>query len=185
MDPDYFTIKQLKEMGMWPSDKMVSPGLIPYIKRMPGERINVLIVGVKNGEDVIEILEQCPKVWKISTIPAGNIIGEGPEDQQARHREVFDKNIEDSGVDKDRIMSFGGNNEVFDNEVFDLVIIDGIPVAEVMDRYYPALKPLGIFAGSLHDQQGMKVALVSFRKPNKISVPINVAFQHIWFWVKP
>ena len=179
MDPDYFTIQQLKEMGMWPNGNMVSAGLIPYIRRLAGDEKKILFVGNKNGEDVLEFLRLLPSDVSVTTVTLG--------ENMEQHKQVFEANkkLNEYGpISPNRLHEYQSDT-VIASETFDVVIIDNVFDDEIMNKYYAALKPLGIMAGNSHDQQQMKETLVEFRKPNKISVPISVAFQHIWFWVKP
>jgi len=166
-DPDFFEIKTLKQMGLWPTEKMVSRELAPYIRRM-NKPVSILEVGHKKGENAIDLMENC------------NVgLYQGVK-QVKEYEPVLQKNTKD-GVSP----AFVVTDEPIGPES-DVIIFDCDTNLELfLEQYYPYLRKGGIICGNGHDTMRVKAAITTFRRKNKISVPINVATGTVWFWYKP
>lgn len=165
-DPDFFDISTLKQMSMWPSEKMVSKELVPYLRRMKMNEIKVLEVGIKKGENAVDLYDRCDRI-KFYGI-----------EQNEKYKEVLNKNISQQNY-------FSMIDNV-DNDVFDAIIFDGDCNLEIMfEKYYNNLRKGGIICGNDHDKMHVKAAIMTFRRRNKISAPIHIASGTIWFWYKP
>lgn len=172
MNPELFTVKQNKEMGLWPPSDIVGPGIAPYIKRIKKEKVRVLDVGIMKGENAVYLIENCPNA-RVYGINEGN----PPEYADAPEYAAAQKeNLE--GLERYW-------NKWDDDVVFDVVCINAklVPLDNYMDLYYNKLSSNGIFCGNEHHLMPVKEALVKFRKKNKIGTPIQVS-NGCWFWIK-
>jgi hypothetical protein len=166
-DPEFFDIEQKKLFGIWPHDQLIAKGISPYVKRIKKDKIAMLIVGDLKGESINQLLTYNNNIIKV------NIINTWQKDDPIKS--VYDKNIElfktkiDKGISKDKKR--------------DVVCIDSSACTlDNLELYYQNVKPGGIFCGNGHDSQEIKDVLTSFRRKNKIGIPIQVSFKTVWFW---
>lgn len=168
MDPEFFTIEQAKEFNMWPNADLISRGIFPYINRLKTDKINLTIKGDLKGENIYDLIENCPK---ISRIYVSNDYGENEE----RLRAIYKKNLENHS---DKIKEVKGKK-------VDVVCIEKTScTSEKLELYYESVRSNGIFCGNGHESHDVKEALRLFRRKCKIGTPILVANRSVWFWYK-
>ena len=168
MDPEYFTIEQRKEFNMWPDGDLISRGILPYVKR---HRSNELTITIKNdlkGENIVDLLDNCPKISRI-------YYSNDYEGIDERILAAFNKNI--SGY-------LSKVKEVKGKKVDIVCIEKSACTPEKLALYYESVKTGGIFCGNGHESAEVKNALQIFRRSNKIGTPIDVSNRAIWFWIK-
>ena len=173
-DPEFFDVDTKKAMGLWPDISSTSRGIIPYINRMREDKIRVTFVGsmTEKGETIRDILDSCPKV---SRIFVSDPYGYTENDTNQRYKELFDKN---TSMYKDKIR-FKSDRES------NVVCIDSSTcTSDILNLYYPLVKPGGIFCGNGHDTNAVKDELSKFRRKVKIGTPIQVSNRTVWFWYK-
>jgi hypothetical protein len=167
MNPEYFDIENLKMFGMWPNGLMLSKGIVPYIKRK-GTDLKINMIDDMKGENTFDILENCPNVKKVYL-----------------YNSITDENYEKAL--KSNLKGFPGNKintrKLADDADFVCVHRSSCD-PDKLKVYYDQLKSGGIFCGSDHDTDQVKVALTSFRRSNKIGTPIQISNRTIWFWIK-
>lgn len=168
MNPEFFTIEQRKEFGMWPDADLISRGIIPYIKRMKLDTITVTIKSDLKGENIVDLLENCKKISKI-------YYSNDYTDTDERVKAAFNKNTQPY---IDKIAEVKGKK-------VNVVCIDKSACnAERLALYYENLVPGGIFCGNGHESTEVKEALSVFRRGKKIGTPIDVSNRAVWFWIK-
>tara|TARA_R110000868_G_scaffold375497_3_gene640049 strand:- start:1180 stop:1689 length:510 start_codon:yes stop_codon:yes gene_type:complete len=168
MNPEFFTIEQRKEFGMWPDMDLISRGIIPYIKRMKVDTVTVTIKGDLKGENIADLLDNCEKIGKI-------YYSNDYADTDERVKAAFNKNTQPY---TDKIAEVKGKK-------VNVVCIDKSACnAERLALYYENLVPGGIFCGNGHESMEVKQALSKFRRDKKIGTPIEVSNRAVWFWIK-
>lgn len=170
MNPDYFTVSQFKEMGIWPpGEANFVKGIYPYIKRLNSENIKILDVGCLKGEISVYMIEVdiANKIEKIDLIVSGN---------QKEFESVLLDNIKDA-----KKLKLVQDTE----EEYDVVMINSAckNLEKTMRKYYHRVKKNGLFCGSDHDDMKVKNALTTFRREDRIGTPISVSMGS-WFWYK-
>lgn len=166
-DPDFFDVPTLKQMNLWPSDKMVAKELTPYIRRIKKSNVKILEIGIKKGDNVVYFLENlnCIEV----------IHGINPNTQ---YDEVLKKNTSPLG-DKFKLVDNPDDN-------YDVLIYDGDSNLELLfEKYYPLLPQRGIISGNEHDKLHVKASLKTYRRKNKITAPLHISSGTVWHWFKP
>lgn len=196
-NPDYFNVEQAKEAKLWPFAWLPAYGILPYIKRMKGDKLVGIEVGVFKAETVYMLLSESDKILKIYGI-----------DNYKSHKDYDAVRTEEDMTNYERIAGenlkqFGDRYELikddsdkacsrFEKESVDFIHVDadhskeGIKID--LKNYYPLLKKGGYIF--IHDfQMGMAKELTEgvkeFKRENKISVPINISKNFIAFWIKP
>lgn len=170
MDPESFEIAQLRAMGMWPSSSMISRGIIPYINRINKDKIKITIVGDLKGDSTVDILENCPKVFRIYVINSY-----GSDESSQNYKKLFDANTKEY---KDKI-KFKSDRDS------DVVCVDERScTSDNLTLYYKLVKSGGIFCGNGHEYVPVKEELSKFRREVKIGTPIQVSNRAVWFWYK-
>lgn len=164
LDPTKFTVKQAKQMGLWPPQDNIGVAIAPYVGRMKGN-IEVLDIGVNKGESIVYLAEKTQNIVRFFGLSHNN-----------DYQDILLENIKDiSKVDRG-----------YTGQEVDVVLITALPdtTAELLSQYYSKVKIGGFFAGDCHDQVFMKEVLGKFRRDNKIGIPIQVVNKTIWFWMK-
>jgi hypothetical protein len=173
IDPDYFTVKQSKEMGLWPSGDMLADSIFPYIRRLKPEKVSVLDVGVYKGDMIFRLLE-LDIGNKIEMVYCQEI---EPHDFAT----VFNTNLEEA---EDNV-----RNKIsveYDGRNVDMVMMNQkTNLDNVLEIYYDKLNHGGIFVGDGHHTVKVKEALGKFRTEKKITAPIGTINKNVWFWYKP
>ena len=168
-DPDFFDVATLKQMQMWPSDKMISKELAPYIKRMKKPDVQILEVGIKKGENAVDLYERCDCIKTYYGAEANT-----------NYEAVLKKNTESLG-DKFKVVSAADLSK----DSIDLLIFDSDCNFEALFLdYYNLMRPNGIVCGNEHNMMKVKAALTSIRRKNRIGTPISIATGTVWFWYK-
>lgn len=164
LDPEFFTIQQNKEMGLWPPADIVGPGVYPYINRMKRDKLRVADVGVMKGENAYFLLEKCPKIVHYFGIVSGG---------KDEYQELLKENVKDPRF-----------KIVQEEKYLDVVCLNAaIPeLDKALDKWYDRLKNEGILCGNEHHLTSVKEALGIFRKKNK-NIPLFVA-KGSWFIIK-
>lgn len=166
LDPENFTVKQRKDLGMWPDLSLISPAMIPYLNRMRSDSLTMLIAGDKKGENIADFAENVKKLSKITVLN---------KDSTEDEKKVFAENT--AGVTN---LSF----DVIDEPVDIVCVVDNACTEENLVLIYEAVKHGGIFCGNGHDTTKVKEELTKFRRHTKIGTPIMVANRVVWFWYK-
>ena len=172
MNPDFFEIDRLIPLGMWPRSTMTSRGLIPYVNRMASreEKIKITIVGDLKGESVVDLLENCPKIFRVYVV---NEYEDNEEGQKLK--KLFDKNTEKY---KDKIKFMADRQSNF------VCIERESCTPENLEKYYSLVRIGGIFAGNGHEYVDVKESLGKFRRDVKIGTPVLISNRATWFWHK-
>lgn len=176
INPEFATIEQKKQFGIWPPSDMAAHGVWPYIQRLKKPTVNILDIGAMLGENACYLLDQDagPKK-KIEHIYCIHSFGSSilPEDQTTI-RSVFDVNTKG----RDRVSVLYPKNKL------DVVCVHHKSnLDKALNDYYDSLLPNGIFCGTEHGLVEVKEALGRFRRNKKIGTPINVS-NGCWFWYK-
>lgn len=171
INPDFFSVSQSKEMGLWPpGESNFVKGMYPYVKKINSESIKILDVGCMKGEVSIYMLEidTSNKIEKIDLIVSGG---------QKEFVQILSDNIKD--IEKLKMLQ-----DVSDVE-YDVVMINSAceNLEKTMRKYYHKVKKNGLFCGNNHDDIKVKNALTTFRREDRIGIPINVSIGS-WFWYK-
>lgn len=167
-DPDFFDIPTLKQMDLWPSEKMVSKELAPYIRRMRSINVKILEVGIKKGENAVDLFDRCDNI-KI-------FYGIEPNE---KYKDLLSKNV---AVLENKFKLKDETNK----KDYDVIIFDSDANLEVVfEKYYKNLRTGGIICGNDHNKTHVKAALLQFKRKNKISAPLHIATGTVWFWFKP
>ena len=171
-NPELFDIENKKLFGLWPHNQLMSKGINPYIKRIKQDKIAMLVVGDLLGESVYDFLSENDNIIKMNVVN----VYENTENDDAL-KELFLKNTStfkgkiDKGISKDKLR--------------DIVCVEKTSCTlDNLELYYKNVKPGGIFCGNGHESPEVKLALLDFRRNNKIGTPISVANRTIWFWYK-
>lgn len=182
-NPEFYTIEQMKIVGMWPLTYLCGHVMVPYINRMKKPSLVGLEIGVLKGETTRVILDACPKVTKY--------YGVDP------YEAYFDTDHQKSQEDMDKFkltadVNLAGYSQYelvkIIPEKVDFILIDGQhtydQVKADLTLYYPFLNDGGIIF--CHDYNNVEVAraIKDYRKENKVSQPILVAPNFIWMWYK-
>ena len=134
-DPDFFDVATLKQMQMWPSDKMISKELAPYIKRMKKPDVQILEVGIKKGENSVDLYDRCDCIKAY--------YGAEPN---ADYDTILKKNTAPLGNKFEMVSA-----EVLTKDSIDLLIFDSDCNFEALfSNYYNFLRPNGIVCGNEH-----------------------------------
>jgi hypothetical protein len=168
MNPEFFTIDQRKEFGMWPDADLISRGILPYVKRIKSDDITITIKNDLKGENIVDFLDNCDRIRKI-------YYSNDSEGIDERIQAAFNKNISPY-IDKVK--------EVKGKKVDVVCIEKSSCTPEKLALYYESVKSGGIFCGNGHESGEVKQALQSFRREKKIGTPIDVSNRAIWFWIK-
>lgn len=164
LDPEFFTVKQSKEMGIWPPGDTIVYGVWPYIKKLKKEKLDILVVGIEKGDLAIHLLETDAnnKINKIYGV-----------EQNDKYSDVLKQNIKN----EPRLsLDYDGSNA-------DVVVMNSAlsNLDELMEKYYEKVNHSGIFCGNDHGNSKVKTALTVFRRTSKIGTPINPS-NGCWFW---
>lgn len=186
------TIKDMKNLGMWPLSYMPVLKLVPYIKRL-GSNLKVLEIGTGKGETAAYLLETLPQISSLVTIDPyktyANWNGIVPEDELKIHREISEKNLEPYG---DRVVRVYQKSkdvvDTFEDGSFDFIFVDGGDRTAVYTQdlisYYPKLRVGGVFSGNNYQMDTVREAIDAFQKESKVRIPLGRVEPFGWFWVK-
>ena len=192
-DPEYFTIDELKQTGLWPYTFLSAYGMIPYINRMRSESIVGVEVGVLKGENVVTLLDACPKISKIYGIDHYECHTDydmmRTQEDMEKYEVVAVKNMAPYSDRYELIKadSVEGAKKLEPNSL-DFVLIDADHSAEGIRRdleaYYPLVKSGGYVF--IHDCNAKSVmdGIKKFREDNKIRLPIQTSKNFVCYWVK-
>lgn len=182
-DPNFYTIEQLKAVGMWPLTYLSGHVMVPYIKRIKKSSVVGLEVGVLKGETARVILDACPNVTKYYGIDP--------------YEPYFDNDHQKTKEDMDKFKATADANlqgysqyELVASvpEKVDFILIDGKhtyeQVKDDLTVYHHLLNDGGIMF--CHDYNNAEVnrAIKDWRREYKVSQPILVAPNFIWLWYK-
>jgi hypothetical protein len=172
MDPDFFEIDRQIPLGMFPRSTMTSRGIIPYVNRMANreEKIKITVVGDLKGETVVDLLDNCPKIFRIFVV---NEYTDSEDDKKMK--KLFEVNTE-KYKNKIKFMSDRQSNFV--------CIENRACTVENLKKYYSLVRVGGVFAGNGHEYDHTKIALSEWRRAEKIGIPILVSNRATWFWYK-
>jgi hypothetical protein len=175
MDPEFFTIDQKKEVGLWSQEETLGKFLLPYLRRMAGNnKIIGLDYGVLRGETTYELLRDLNKIDKIYGV---QVFEEAQKQNTTKYNTVAETNL----------LSFKGRFEMsgdVPNAAYDFVCINkDNDVYKHLTKTYHLIKNRGIIAGTDYPSNEVKKDITNFRKDNKVSSTIHI-FNHFWFWYK-
>ena len=192
-DPDFFNVTQLKETGMWPFTFLSAYGMMPYLKRTPGELVG-LEIGVLKAENMVTILENCPNVKMIYGIDPfkehTDYETERTKEQMKEYERIALENLSEfegrySIVKK---TSKAAAKDFGKDEQFDFILIDGDHsyegVTNDLKAYYPLLKKGGHVFVHDNNRESVMKAMVDFRNENKLRMPMHTSKNFISFWNK-
>lgn len=181
-NPEYFTIEEMKNVGMWPLSFLSGWMMVPYIKRMKGNVVG-LEIGVLKGETAFLILENCPNVIKYYGVdPYKEYVDNGQKKEQWQmdlFKETASKNLS-------KFPHYSLVETV--PEDVDFILIDGDhsyeQVTKDLETYYPRLKNGGMIFCHDYNNENVMRAITDWRKKNRVSQPIMVMPNFLWSWVK-
>lgn len=196
LNPDYFTIEQMKQTGLWPQPHLSAYAIIPYIKRMKGDKIIGIEMGVLKAENVNVLLSECPNITKLFGVdnykPHTDYETVRTETDMEQYERLAKENTKVFG-DRYELIREDSKDAVkkFQNESADFILIDGDHtkggVKAHLTEFYPLLKKDGLIF--VHDfqmglAQGLTDGVKEFRNENKIRSPLNKTKNFIGFWTK-
>jgi hypothetical protein len=193
-NPEFYTIENLKVMGMYPLTHLSAYGMMPYLKRMQGDLIGTE-VGVLKGENVHALLESLPQIKKIYGVdhylPHTDYSTTRTEEDMRQYKEVAEKNLNSFAdryelIEKDSVQAIYDGH--FEDNSLDFVLIDGEHTYEAilkdLELYWPKVKKGGyIFIHDSHVED-VKNAVMDFRRDNKIRIPLHMSKNFLYFWQK-
>lgn len=171
MDPEFFPIKQAKMFGTYPTNSIIGVGLFPYIKRLKKEKISVLNLGDRKGENAFYLLENDVKhkIDKIYTVNTPN--------------EDYDKLFKENTTGLEKLVT------EYKGELVQVLCVDSSLMKSkedfdmMMKMYYNKLEINGIICGNNSEQTHVKNSLAFFKRQNKIG-NIPMISRSSWFWFK-
>ena len=193
MNPEFFTIDKLKEIGLWDSYSFLSAyGMLPYLNRMKQDVLVGAEVGVLKGENIYTLLELCPKIRKIYAV---DFYKEHKDYDTVRTQDDMDKY---EAIAKENLKNFS-HRVVFIKEDsveatksitkdLDFVLIDGDHSKEGieadLEAYYPLIKSGGYVF--IHDTNAISVmdGIKAFKEKHKNRIPLQRSKNFTSFWVK-
>jgi hypothetical protein len=196
MNPDYFTIEQMKQTGLWPQAHKPAYAMIPYIKRMRGENIVGIEVGVLKAENMNILLTECPNIKKLYGVdnykPHTDYETIRTVEDMEHYERIANENLKDF-TDRCEILIDDSSvaAKSFEKESADFILIDGDHTKEGvkahLSEFYPVLKKGGMLF--IHDfqmglAQGLTDGVKEFREENKIRTPLNKTKNFVGFWTK-
>lgn len=164
IDPDQLTITEKKTMGLWPPQDSMAVTIAPYIRRMRGDDVDVLDIGVGAGENLAYLDENVENIVRFYGLSHDN-----------KYEDLLLKNLDHiKRVDR-----------TYNAQEVAVVLVNMTPETTpgLLAQYYSKVKKGGYFVGDNHDQPYVKEALSKFRRESKIGTPIQVA-KTTWFWIK-
>lgn len=193
LNPEFFTIEQLKQVGLWESYNFLSAyGMIPYLRRMK-QNITGIEIGVLKGENVYTLLTECTNIEKIYGVDFyeehkdyDNV--RSTQDMQ-KYFEISTKNLSEFG-DRYELLKMKSNkaSKNFEDESVDFILVDGDHttqgIYEDIKKYYPKLKKNGYIF--VHDTNRLSVmdGIKKFRNEFKVRIPLNTSKNFTVFWIK-
>ena len=192
-NPEFFTIEECKSAGLWPFTFLSAYAMIPYIKRMRGDDITGVEVGVLKGESSYVLLEECPNIKMLHGVDSYKAHTDyetvRSQEDMDQYKTIAEKNLEPY---KDRyelkVMDSHKAAMTFRKDSLDFVLLDADHTYDAIKRdlkdWYPKIKSGGhIF---IHDTHVPHVhdAIKSFKDENKIRIPLLRSKNQVSFWVK-
>jgi predicted O-methyltransferase YrrM len=187
-NPEFYTIEQMKMVGMWPLSYLSGHVMVPYINRMKGTVVG-LEVGVLKGETAKVILDACPNIEKYYGVDPYeayfDVDHQKTQEDMDNFKEVAHENLKEyanfNGYPKyqlvDRVL-----------EELDFILIDGMhtydQVKYDLSTYYPLLKDGGMIFCHDYNNPEVNRSIKEWRRENKVSQPILVMPNYLWSWVK-
>ena len=170
-DPDFFNVTQLKETGMWPFTFLSAYGMMPYLKRTPGDLVGVEI-GVLKAENMYTILENCPNVKMIYGIDPfkehNDYETQRTKEQMKEYERIALENLSefDGRYSIVKKTSKATAKDFGKDEQFDFILLDGDHsyngILNDLKLYYPLLKKTGhIFVHDTNHEDVMKAIFVN------------------------
>lgn len=191
-NPDYFTIEQQKQIGMWPLPYLSAHPMIPYIRRMKGDVVGVEI-GVLKAESSFLILENCPNVTRYIGIDPYkgymDVDHEKTGDDMMNFMKTANTNVEKfKGRFEFIIESSDDAAAKIEDNSLNFILIDGLHTKEQVKKdltnYYPKLKDGGLIWVHDYNNEEVNLAVKEWRRENRISNLINTTANYLWFWSK-
>jgi len=195
-NPNFYNIEQMKAVGLWPQSHFSAYSMMPYIKRMKGDAITGIEVGVLKAENVHLLLSECSNITKLYGVdnykPHTDYETVRSSSEMLQYEKIAEENTKVFGERYELIRE--DSNDAAKKLIgvsVDFILIDGdhtgSGVMSHLTDFYPLLKKGGIVF--VHDYQmglaeGLTRAVKTFREENKIRVPLNVSKNFIGFWVK-
>lgn len=174
-DPDFFTIEQNKQMGLWPPSDIAGLGIAPYINKFKKDKVFILDLGPKKGENAAYILEKCPNAF----------IMLGPLDD--KYADILKENLKSFG---DRVLIPNVSNidawREYKFRHWDVICVGESVITEIENQkddlimpqslamHFKEITPGGFLCGNEHHLTHVKLALADFRKETKAG-PILVS----------
>lgn len=146
-------------------------GMIPYLKRTPGELIGIQI-GVAGGENIHTLCESVSSIKKIYGIDSRSTVNLS----HLNDRYVpVKKNYIDAVND-------------FEIESIDFILscadYSYTNVLKMLNHYYPILKRGGFMFVHGTDNKAVIDAVLNFRSYNRLRMPLHKSKNYVDFWQK-
>ena len=191
-NPEYFNIETLKMMSMWPQKYLSAYGMMPYLKRMPGNLAGIEI-GVLKGENVFVLLDEVPsieKVWGVDPYsPYQDYETKRTKEDMNAYKKVAAENLSGFGERYELVEKTSKKAaSAFKDESVDFILIDSDHTYESIKKdlelYYPKLKNNGyMFVHDTHVEH-VRNAVFDFKKEQKNRLPIQISKNFLFFWRK-
>lgn len=146
-------------------------GIIPYLRRTPGEFIGIQI-GVAGGENIHTLCENVPAIKKIYGVDANS-------DANLSH-------LNERYVPVKKNYMAAVND--FETDSIDFVLSCGDytygGVLKLIGHYYPLLKKGGYMFVHGTDNKAVIDAILNFRSTHRLRMPLHKSKNHVDFWQK-
>ena len=192
-DIDLFNITKLKEEGHWPFTFLSAYGMMPYLKRMPGE-LTGLEIGVLKGENVYTLLENCPNVKMIYGIDPYKAHVDydtrRTKEQMQKYEKIATENLSvyEHNYRLIKKTSKAAAKDFGTDERFDFILLDGDHTAKGiqsdLELYYPLLKKGGIMFVHDTNREIVLDAVLAYRTKNRLRMPLHHSKNFVSFWTK-
>lgn len=186
----------MKTVGLWPQSHLSAYAMIPYIKRMKGDAITGIEMGVLKAENVHVLLTECPNITKLYGVdnykPHTDYETVRNFSEMVQYEKIAEENTKVFGERYELIKE--DSNDAIDRlsgSSVDFILIDGDHTKEGvkahLNEFYPLLKNGGTMF--VHDfqmglAQGLTQGVKEFRDENRIRCPLHTTKNFIAFWVK-
>lgn len=193
MDPEFFTIKELKENDIWESYTFLPAwGMVPYIKRL-GKYLKGIELGVLKGETSYVLLSECENIKKLKGVDPYLAHKDGDtyksQHDMDKYFEIMKKNMHEFGKRWMHIKKLSQEAiNSFEKDTYDFILIDTIQTEEQiyqeLSLYYPLLRKGGIMFCHDYHLEEIKKGIKKFSDDFKVRTPINKSKNEIVFWWK-
>lgn len=165
LDPTLIPIERKRELGLWPNEGLAAFGAIPYLRKISSRTGIISNAGL--GESAYVILEEFSDATLYLDVG-------GDEASVARN------NLD--AIPAGRV-NYLGPDDGFVGADF-LLVENSIAPYYVLKRFYDQVRSGGyVFVDHENDQERIKF-IKQFRTENRITTPVQMSKNFMWFWQK-